>query len=109
MSQTELAWCAGFFDGEGNVAAQKNRVKYMRLSMNATQIDRVVLDRMQNTLGGSVTGPYKYRAADSPLWHWNLTSFEGVQYAICLMWNFLSPVKKAQATKALTDMKEYRK
>ena len=62
MSKTELAWAAGFFDGEGWVgtdAVSKSGGMYLRVYV--PQKFRRVLDRFQKAVGvGKVNGPHKH-------------------------------------------------
>src|SRR4249920_3251973 len=99
----ELAWAAGFFDGEGYVAARLNFVGKPNKRAIVIRVDQhsdnqVVLFRFSRALGtrqkhkGDIhvngTKPYATFA---------ITNFEGVQFAIALLWLYLSPLKKQQA------------
>lgn len=58
MKETELAWAAGLFDGEGWVGGDEPK-RGKRLRLNLSQNDRYVLDRFKAAVGvGNVTGPY---------------------------------------------------
>ncbi|HET8688235.1 MAG TPA: LAGLIDADG family homing endonuclease [Methanosarcina sp.] len=62
MSYThKLAWCAGFFDGEGFVTIQKRKAKvngkiyeghYLRIGINHVAIEPLL--EMQKVLGGTI-------------------------------------------------------
>ena len=66
-TNTDLAWCAGFFDGEGHVSYRRQiNPKTMRVSgmmmcsipQNAD--NKEVLEFFQSTIGfGTICGPYK--------------------------------------------------
>jgi len=110
----ELAWAAGFFDGEGNVRVKFNkqdgRVRcYPGLSAN--QIDPQVLERFQRAVGlGKVSGPYdrsRYAGAHirQPQWCYEVWSFERVQAVVAMLWNWLSPVKREQANTVLAEVR----
>lgn len=61
MSELELAWAAGLFEGEGTVT--KNPRGYLRLavSQNGGAEARELLVRFAHAVGlGRVTGPYDY-------------------------------------------------
>jgi hypothetical protein len=48
--ETDLAWCAGFFDGEGNIRC-RYRAKYgYELQLQISQKDRRVLDRFKRSI-----------------------------------------------------------
>ena len=109
-SQTELAWAAGFFDGEGHISLRNSGKGFKRIAVQAAQIDRQVLDRFQKAVGvGHVYGPYTPKAKTrKPYFGWQTTGgLEQAQHAIAMLWNWLSPVKKAQGKKALLLAKEY--
>lgn len=112
MNQKELAWAAGFFDGEGYTAClfrQKGRgTAYIATTIG--QVDRQVLDRFQAAVGvGKVRGPYQLKAKNQKIWMWSATAnFEHAQAMIAKLWKFLSPVKRDQAAKALRLLSECR-
>lgn len=93
----ELAWAAGFIDGEGCFGVYG---PYKTCCVSAVQVDRYVLDRLHKILGvGNVTGPddngykgvYKYQVA----------GFQNTQHVYCLLFPYLSPVKREQGRKCL--------
>ncbi len=96
----ELAWAAGFWDGEGSCGCyRKNDGKkrkasnsYLRASVN--QIDREVLDRFCEAVGlGKVYGPY---VGITTQWAWQLHG-EKVRLMFERLWPYLSRIKKEQA------------
>jgi len=112
LNREELAWAAGLFDGEGwiNIMHPSNRPGYQQLEVGLTQTDRQVLDRFKSAVGnlGSVYGPYGPRKLGwSSYFRWQTATFEKGQAVIAMLWNFLSPVKKAQATEVLLEMRRY--
>ncbi len=70
MTPTDLAWAAGFFDGEGSIYIartgfyrERTRVLY-RLEVTVSQVDPRPLERLCRMFGGNimVTGNPKHRA-----------------------------------------------
>jgi len=56
-TQTELAWTAGFFDGEGSITiSPRGNTHYLKVG--ATQRDIRPLLKIQEWFGGSVGSPY---------------------------------------------------
>lgn len=103
MRATELAWCAGFLDGEGYFAFSQHSGGRGQMKIQVSQIDRRPLDRLAASLGGTVRGPYVVKNPNGrPQWSWSLTSFEGVQHAIALAWPWLCQPKRDQAHAAMT-------
>jgi hypothetical protein len=100
----ELAWAAGFWQGEGSIGFAKDRRDGSRmLRMNAAQKDIRPLERFRAALLGIgvITLPRKR----SGVRYWTAQNFEHVQVAVAMLWQFLSPPKKEQAFKALQAYK----
>jgi len=100
----ELAWAAGFFDGEGTTIAKRDtrRPDDVQLQVTVPQSGRdgvpEVLIRFQRAvLGlGVIDNPY----GDS-MYRWRARGFVDGQAALALLWPFLCRVKRAQAASAL--------
>jgi hypothetical protein len=110
LSREELAWAAGFVDGEGHFGFHPTNVKKISGTavLDANQIDRRVLDRLRRYLGmGHINGPYKYRKNDSPIYTFRIYGFEHVQAAVAMLWPWLGEVKKLQAKTALQNAREF--
>jgi hypothetical protein len=101
MTDIELAWAAGFFEGDGSACVRHQRGgTYARAS--AGQMDRRVLDRFQRIVGiGKVYGPYKdgryfdYRAENG-----------NAHRLLALLLPFFGPVKREQAERVMRDAPE---
>lgn len=111
----ELAWAAGFFDGEGSTCISrttKGGHKYQKPHIEVAQSDRAVLDRMRAILGiGKVYGPYvpkTNRLSKRPYYRLTITSEVNVQAAIRKMWPWLSEQKRQQAERVFAEMAIYR-
>lgn len=102
-TQIELAWSAGFLDGEGSFGTYKessSTSKY-RYRIQCAQVHREPLDRLQAALGGSVRGPYgPYKTTKQAYFQWAVHSDEAVNATYLLM-PYLSSVKSEQATAAM--------
>lgn len=104
-NQTELAWCAGFFDGEGCFSLQTNGgYKWVRVTIG--QNNKVVLERFQAAVGG-LGRIHKGAITKGGNQHWqfSVTKWGDVQLVVAFLWKFLSPVKRQQA---LDKFREYR-
>jgi hypothetical protein len=102
MSETELAWAAGFYDGEGSVSVvypSKTLVRpegYATLHMKVSQKDIRPLHRFCAAVGvGRVTGPY-----GNDMHSWQIGGNPGVRQALTRLWPYLSPPKREQAEAA---------
>jgi len=101
LPREDLAWAAGFFDGEGHVSCPNPQKGRMLLSVGQT--DTRPLERLQQLFGvGAIYGPFT-KDRRKPYWQWSIQNFEEVQYVIAAMWPWLT-VKKEQATLALTTL-----
>lgn len=102
-NREELAWAAGFFDGEGCSMLQTATYKdyeYPCLRVSVTQSGDSalpILVRFQSAVGGigKILGPIQ-RKSYKPRWDWKAQGLEDCQAAIAMLWPFLSEVKRKQ-------------
>ena len=93
----ELAWAAGFFDGEGCLCVDSSSGS--QLAFKVYQADIRPLERFQTALGfGKIMGPYKHSnpLSKKPGYSYVINKWELVQQAICCLWNYLSLPKQEQ-------------
>lgn len=101
----ELAWAAGFVDGEGHfgfrTTGRSATKRHGGPVFTVGQVGRETLDRLRDALGfGAVRGPYD-RGKNQPQHQFGVASFEKTQAAIAMLWTFLSTPKRNQARNAL--------
>lgn len=116
LDREELAWAAGFFDGEGyvgivahNVQRRKGISNYKRVTLTIVQTDRRVLDRFATILPTrlSVRGPYNLKGNRNPTWQLAGNGLSTVQQVLCLLWTWLSPVKRLQFAEVVKQFCAY--
>lgn len=91
--ECDLAWCAGFFDGEGHSHAQKKTENSFQFHLEVHQKGREPLDKLQSILGGKV-----YISKTRPgIFKWSVQSKEKVEEVLNKLWPYLTEVKKKQA------------
>lgn len=98
MDRYELAWAAGFFDGEGSAWAQAQKGR--RTAQPYAQINQadphgipVVLERFKNAVGvGTINGPRR-KAGRIDLYSWIVSSRPDVQCTSEALGPWLGPVK----------------
>lgn len=117
VADTELAWAAGFFDGEGTIFV--NNIK--RLShperpgapsypctspvIGIAHVRREPLDRFAIAVGGRIRGPYKPRTERSqPYFRWEASGRGSVHRVISLLWPYLSAPKREQASRVWAEL-----
>lgn len=73
----ELAWAAGFFDGDGNVYYSASERRTPRLIIQIDQVIREPLDRFVAAVGeGKVLGPYKQKNRQAnDYYKWSLEGY----------------------------------
>ena len=98
----ELAWAAGFFDGEGCFLSSiqiSHNSPYRNINANLAQKERAVLLRFRNIVGfGNIGKPNKNNAS-----YWYCQNFEEVQAVGALLWFSLSSPKRKQFTKTIKN------
>lgn len=95
----DLAWLAGFFDGEGCVHCHQydnahNTVRIvLRVAQNAFLPE--TLDKIYRITGrGNFHTHHSRRGRENPITTWTAASFEDVQYVMASIWPWLSDIKK---------------
>jgi hypothetical protein len=111
--QTELAWAAGFFDGEGTITAFIDKAgknyKYSVIKLQVRQVDKRPLERFIKAVGiknNWIYGPYTRPGVGQRIYTIQFATFERVQACVAILWKYLSEPKKEQYKRAL---KEYYK
>jgi hypothetical protein len=102
-AQLELAWAAGFFDGEGctflaNIA--KGRFSYAGITIK--QVVAENLERFKAAVGGlgNINGPYQEVARCSPVSKYRVVG-TGARQVLRLLWPYLGGAKRQQAERVL--------
>lgn len=96
-SDTDYAWAAGFFDGEGTTSVLKaQRDKYAYIRMGISQKLTEPLERFLQIVGkGKI-----YKSNTRDIYSWNCYKQEDVEIVLNLLWPYLTSVKREQANKA---------
>lgn len=109
-SEVELAWAAGFFDGEGCICLHKQqplksgRIK-LALRVSVSQLDPRPLEKFHRIVG--FLG-YIYRPASeakAKACQWNASTNQAYR-VLSLLWPYLNEPKKEQAHQVLLAVKE---
>jgi len=97
---TDLAWAAGFFDGEGCIGIYKRHhaPESYAISLSVAQVDPRPLRRFAEIVGGPVA-PSRARGNQRPYWRWALTNRRGAD-VLSVLYEYLVG-KKEQAALAL--------
>ncbi len=107
--EIELAWAAGFFDGEGSVRWARNTSGRGTFTIQISQLDRETLDRFMAAVGvGKIHGPYtngKRNNRAAYIYSWRQSGSLGVT-AFNAMRPYLSSIKRAQGDAALLKHQE---
>lgn len=103
----QLAWAAGFFDGEGNAGIYGSRTVRARIG----NTDLAQLQRFMSVVRvGKIYGPYRNGKGivngaktytSRPIYFYWVSGFEDVQHLMCLLWSWLSQPKRDQFVKSL--------
>ena len=113
--ETELAWAAGFFDGEGCIWARKpQKHSRSKVYLGVNQIDNRPLERFMKAVGaGHMKGPYlanrtgPSKGNEKPVWYWNCYPQEEVEKVLAKLFPYMSEPKKEQAMTCYLKKAEY--
>lgn len=104
IDRVELAWAAGLFDGEGTTFVTKRGHLRVAITQAAEKEPPAVLHRFHAAVGaiGYVYGPIREKNRNfQPKWYYRAHGLEMGQAVLALIWTWLGPVKRAQASSAL--------
>lgn len=112
-TREELAWAAGFFDGEGSFYGGPRGGAYRRgqwhINASVTNTDRQLLDRFREAVGiGIVCGPYELAGGRRPVYRWAIRSPQGVQAVGAMLWPWLGEYKRERWVYCLTNYRAHR-
>ena len=100
MDRHELAWAAGFFDGEG-WANRSGRSVQTRINQASLDDMPTVLLRFQRVVGvGRLKGPHREKGKQDLYW-WEATSRSDIARVADLIGPWLCPVKRSQFERTL--------
>lgn len=102
----ELAWAAGFFDGEGSTVIHRHGRDMPSIGLSISQsTGPALLLRFQRAAGGLglVAGPYATKGG-LPVHQFRTYGFTKVQAIVAMLWPWLGDVKRAQAVSRLDEL-----
>lgn len=101
----ELAWAAGFYDGEGGCYVRKVR-SYRALQLAVAQSDMQPLVRFQAAIGGFgwiiPLGPCRW--AKRPRYKWYMYGRARIEAVTDMLWPYLCSAKRAQIISAFIEV-----
>ena len=102
LDKSELAWAAGFFDGEGCSFLHGKIYPAMEVQQIAVNDEHVpaVIERFYNATGK--IGKLYNRKYDTRRWSCAFHGWERAQTVLAMLWPYLSLVKRAQAKEVFT-------
>jgi hypothetical protein len=104
MDRHELAWAAGFFDGEGWAAKTKPRGVQARINQADNDGAPSVLLRFKRVVGrGRIHGPVREEGRQD-LYYWDASSRGDVEAVANAIWPWLGDVKRAEFGSALGSL-----
>ncbi len=96
-AKSDIAWAAGFFEGEGTVV-YGNKNLGAHIKVQATQCYLEPLERMQSIFGGNLYGPYEGKKDNwSQHWKWEIGKLDDVAHFIWSVSHWLSERRLVQA------------
>ena len=106
--ETELAWAAGFFDGEGHVGVRRDKRpgRVLGLQIGIEQVDQRPLIRFGNAVGwhGHVVSRGKPRAENRRLLYRIIMGHADTVATFQKLWPYLSEPKRDQFLRAAKEI-----
>lgn len=113
MVKCEVAWAAGFFDGEGCTSLHRAKVGgriYDHVRVTVGQVNRETLERFRQAIGGRgrINGPYERGANNvghKPIWRYQAHGDTALT-VLKVLWPYLSKPKQEQANAVIHAINE---
>lgn len=104
ISIRDLAWAAGFLEGEGTFSSQGSP------RVSAAQVQREPLERLEAMFGGRIVSRVIANSfkPESPIWVWTLRTQRSAEVMMTL-WTFMSPRRRGQIEQALDVWRKARR
>lgn len=83
FEETEIAWAAGFFDGEGCVQAYQANRYLMATKLVAHNRDIRPLKRLRAVFGGTITTEKKM--TEAAIWKWQISGDASTEFAKAIL------------------------
>lgn len=99
---TDLAWAAGFLEGEGSFGCHGGSTR-----VSAGQVQKEPLDRLSKLFGGKMWLKQPTGMSTKPIWIWYLKSKRSAAVMMTL-YSFMSPKRKTEIEGALDVWKNSR-
>jgi len=118
VKNTELAWCAGFYDGEGSSSSSRRYKRKDGTILYVLQVQisqsglegRKVLERFRLALGtGKIYGPISYQPKKQLVYHYVANGFERTERIRRKLWKYLSSAKRKQFLEVIQIYKRSRR
>lgn len=109
MTDTEVAWAAGFFDGEGWISVNHQAGGYITYVVGISQMDVRPLQRFLAAVGCTETQGRSHgnaRKMHHGRIHQLMWSGDGAQRVLDVLWPWLSEPKREQAERVLAEYTE---
>lgn len=110
INKENLAWAAGFYDGEGCMTCcydvqNRDGTHYRAIKFNISQSGSPeLLEKFKSIVKfGNIYGPLtkNHNTARLPRYSIRISGFEKCQFITVLLWNYLGNQKRVQAKKQL--------
>ena len=99
----DLAWLAGFYDGEGSTTCSRKGQPRFDIAQNHIE----VLEKAKSILGiGEIYWIIDKKGPRDGCYHYSIGSYAGVQYAIAMIWDWLGDIKREQAKNVLVRVRD---
>src|SRR6266480_2649824 len=98
----ELAWAAGFFDGEGSTSLLKNNKGNLWVCLAIRNTDKELLERFLKAVGcGKVYGPYKpsSKISRKPHYDYRAGGIGPTKIVVSRLWEYIGQAKRSQITR----------
>jgi hypothetical protein len=106
INRENLAWAAGFIDGDGHITKKHS---HLYGCQSGYTVPEVLIKLSCIFPFGKIYGPYNSISQQDyprkPTWTWSVSKFEYVQAVVAMLWPWLSNYRKDQYKDFINSMK----
>lgn len=106
--KTDLAWAAGFFEGEGSIFLQRTKARnplhcYLYLRICVVQTERAQLEKFKRMFGGAIYSR-TVRGNRKLCWYWNLQGEAALEAYEAMEPYFVGQHKREQFARTMNEI-----
>jgi hypothetical protein len=107
MTEKEVAWLAGWLEGEGSFIVRFDHLGRFSMRISGASTDRDTIERVQRLAGGVVHVSEGQQTHWKRQWHWRLQRRAEARGLMCRLWPYMGVRRKVRIIEVLAEDRIY--